>query len=81
VPWMVQTGIDHPEILLQSLVSEIRNLPIAIGVLEVNQTAVELMRSLNFEENPSSPWRMFLGCNAELGVSPVAYAIGSAAKG
>ena len=80
-PWMVQTGIDNPEFLLHSLALEAGNLPIAIGVLETNLAAVEVMRSLDFKENLSSPWRMVLGSEAELGVSPIALAIGSAAKG
>ena len=80
-PWIVQSGIDHPEILLRSMASETNNLPVAVGVLETNLAAVDLLRSLDFEENPSSPWHMVFGQQARLGISPIAYAIGSAAKG
>jgi ribosomal protein S18 acetylase RimI-like enzyme len=80
-PWVVRTDIDQPEILLRCMALESRNLPIAIGTLETNLQAVGILRSLGLSMNLSSPWRMVLGHQTKLGTSPMAYSIGSAAKG
>ena len=80
-PWIARQGVEHPEALLLSLAREARGDPVAIGVLEANQGVVELIRSLGLEERPNPPWRMALGDKSELGMSPMALAVGSAAKG
>ncbi len=80
-PWVIASGVEHPESLLQSLPVESSSLPLSLGILETNWAAVSLVRSLGFVERPDSPWRMVLGRPGNLGDSPLAYAVGTAAKG
>ncbi len=80
-PWVVAPGVECPEDLLLSLPSEGAFLQLGLGILETNQAAVSLVRSLGFVERLASPWRMLLGRPGNLGDSPLAYAVGSAAKG
>jgi len=42
---------------------------------------VQTIRGLGLDERPTPPWRMVLGPSDRLGLSPAAWANGSAAKG
>ncbi len=80
-PWVVAPGVERPEELLESLAPEGGSLQLSLGVLETNDRAVSLVRSLDFAERPDSPWRMVLGKPGNLGDTPLAFAVGTAAKG
>ncbi len=80
-PWVVGPGVERAADLLESLPAEGQVLEMGVGVLETNVAAVSALRDLGFEEREDPPWRMLLGASAQLGASPWAYAIGSAAKG
>ena len=80
-PWVAVEDAPRPECLLQCLSAEAGNTPLSVGVLESNQPAVELIRSLGFVERGDSPWRMSLGPSSDLGASRLCWAIGSPAKG
>jgi ribosomal protein S18 acetylase RimI-like enzyme len=80
-PWVVAKGTPKPERLLENLACEIGNQTIRLGVLESNQQAVALIRSLGLMESTDSPWRMSTGPGNELGASSACFAIGSPAKG
>jgi GNAT superfamily N-acetyltransferase len=80
-PWVVEDGIAQPERLLLSLALEAGDTPISIGILDVNRRACALVELLGFTPRPTSPWRMALGPDEDLGASFLCYAVGSAAKG
>ena len=80
-PWVVRGNATNPEILLEAFALEARGRPISLGMLDANQKACELARSLGLEARADSPWRMALGPAQDLGASPGCYAVGSAAKG
>jgi GNAT superfamily N-acetyltransferase len=80
-PWVADEEVENPVELLQALALEAHDSPINIGILESNQHACELVRSLGFVARSDSPWRMALGRSTDLGASPRCYAVGSAAKG
>ncbi len=80
-PWMVHEDVADPAELLNAVAYELGGKPISLGVLDINQWACELVRSLGFSEREDSPWRMALGEAEDLGASPQCYAVGSAAKG
>jgi ribosomal protein S18 acetylase RimI-like enzyme len=80
-PWIVLPGVEHPEALLESLAPPGDALMLSLGILETNTEALRLVQSLNFKERLDSPWRMGLGRPGNLGASPAAFAVGSAAKG
>ena len=80
-PWIVQPGLERPADLLESLAAEAGCLKLRVGVLETNIEAVATCRRLGLAEQPDAPWRMVLGPSGRLGLSRLAYAIGSAAKG
>jgi ribosomal protein S18 acetylase RimI-like enzyme len=80
-PWIVAKNCENPEDLLFSFTQEAKGRPISIGILDANQRACELVRSLRFEAREDSPWRMALGRTDNLGTSTACLAIGSAAKG
>jgi hypothetical protein len=80
-PWVVGENAEDPVDLLKSFALEAGNRPISIGILDANQHACDLVRSLGFVARTDSPWRMALGNSSDLGASPQCYAVGSAAKG
>jgi ribosomal protein S18 acetylase RimI-like enzyme len=80
-PWVVLPEAGSPGDLLRSLAAQAAGSSLSLGVLETNVQAVETIRSFGLSERPQPPWRMALGPSADLGTSPLAYAIGSPAKG
>jgi len=80
-PWYVESEVNDPEHLLQAFAHECAGSEIGLGVLESNERAVLLIRSLGLSERLNPPWRMILGTSDRLGHSNNLYAIGSAAKG
>jgi ribosomal protein S18 acetylase RimI-like enzyme len=80
-PWVVEDGVAQSEHLLLSLALEAGDTQISIGILDVNRRACGLVESLGFTPRLTSPWRMALGPDEDLGASPLCYAVGSAAKG
>ena len=86
-PWVVRPEVERPADLLESLVLEAEETTIGLGVLESNAAAVAAVRALGLEARDDSPWRMVLETPSSpsspgaLGASPMAYAIGSPAKG
>lgn len=86
-PWVVRPEVARPADLLESLVLEAGQATIGLGILESNAAAVEAARALGLTAHPDSPWRMVLELSGPssnpgtLGASPMAYAIGSPAKG
>jgi hypothetical protein len=79
-PWVVRPEVERPADLLESLALETGDR-LGLGVLETNQAAAETLRALGLDERPDPPWRMALGPSRDLGTSPMAYAVGSAATG
>jgi ribosomal protein S18 acetylase RimI-like enzyme len=80
-PWVAVEGASNPQYLLESLACQVEGATLSIGVLESNRVAVELVRSMGFEERVDSPWRMALGPSNGLGASIQCLAVGTAAKG
>ncbi len=80
-PWVVAPRVANPLRLFESLACEARGDLITVGVLEINQPAVGLIRSLGFEQRPDCPWRMANGPSSDLGASPQCLTVGTAATG
>jgi ribosomal protein S18 acetylase RimI-like enzyme len=88
-PWVVHPEVERPADLLASLALEAGENTIGLGTLESNTAAVETARALGFTARADSPWRMVRvvpgartpGQMGVLGASPLAYAVGSPAKG
>jgi ribosomal protein S18 acetylase RimI-like enzyme len=86
-PWVVRPEVERPADLLEAIAAEAEGCRLSLGVLESNQLAARAVRALGFTERADSPWRMVLGPSGAsrvpdvLGASPLAYAIGSPAKG
>jgi GNAT superfamily N-acetyltransferase len=80
-PWIAREDVPRPLDLLEALATPFGSLDIGLGVLESNAAAVQTIRGLGLDERPTPPWRMVLGPSDRLGLSPAAWANGSAAKG
>jgi ribosomal protein S18 acetylase RimI-like enzyme len=80
-PWVVDLEVPRPGDLLEGIALAAPGCELGFGVLETNGAAVQAARALGFSERDEPPWRMVLGPVDDLGVSPLAYAIGSPAKG
>ena len=80
-PWVMHEDAQNSIELLYAIAFEAGDRPISLGILDSNQNACGLVRSLGFLERVDSPWRMALGRCADLGASPRCFAVGSAAKG
>ncbi len=80
-PWVMLEAAQNPLQLLTAFALAAGGRAISLGILETNQAACNLVRSLGFSERPDSPWRMVLGGREDLGASSCCYAVGSAAKG
>jgi ribosomal protein S18 acetylase RimI-like enzyme len=80
-PWVVHPEVERPVDLLESLAVETGDCTLGLGILESNTAAVAAVRALGFAERADPPWRMALGPSNALGASPMAYAVGSPAKG
>jgi hypothetical protein len=80
-PWVVGPEVKRPGDLLVGLATAAPGCTLGLGVLASNEAAVEALRHLGFSERKDPPWRMVLGPDSGLSVSPMAYAHGSPAKG
>ncbi len=80
-PWVMGEKVENPVELLQSFALQAGNRPFSIGILDTNQPACDLVRSLGFTARDDSPWRMAFGKADDLGASHGCFAVGSAAKG
>ena len=80
-PWYADDQVEQPEHLIESAAIDAAGLPIGLGVLEANNRAVSLVRSLGFSLRRNPSWRMVMGTSDRLGISGHLYAIGSAARG
>jgi ribosomal protein S18 acetylase RimI-like enzyme len=80
-PWVAAECEKDPVKLLETFAYETGGISLSLGVLECNQPAVKLLRSLGFAERVDNPWRMACGPLSGLGMSSGCYALGSAAKG
>jgi ribosomal protein S18 acetylase RimI-like enzyme len=80
-PWVVGPEVPCGMSLIQSLSLAAPGCTLGLGVLETNPAAVQAVRALGLTEREGPPWRMVLGPAGDLGVSSLAYAIGSPAKG
>jgi GNAT superfamily N-acetyltransferase len=80
-PWIVRENHEDARHLLEDLARKARNIDLRIGILETNQTAVDLVLSYESLESGEPSWRMARGPSARLGASGHCYAIGTAAKG
>ena len=80
-PWYVSEYLREPLDLLSAMACLIGDLRLRLGVLESNESAVGLMRSLATFEETEPSWRMVHGPDSGLGASYQLYAIGSPAKG
>lgn len=67
--------------LLGTLAANARDLPLRLGVLEINETAAAWLRHLPGIKEEDFSWRMVRGRPTGLGESPNLIAIGSAASG
>ncbi|MCX6833915.1 MAG: GNAT family N-acetyltransferase [candidate division Zixibacteria bacterium] len=80
-PWYVQDKSADPLSLLRAVADTASPVRLRVGVLERNVAATSLMRSLTTFAETESSWRMVLGPDIGLGVSPQLFAVGSPAKG
>jgi len=80
-PWIVREDVPRPLDMLEGLAAPFGSLDVGIGVLENSARAAQTLRELAFGERQNPPWRMVLGPSDRLGLSPEAWANGSAAKG
>jgi GNAT superfamily N-acetyltransferase len=86
-PWVVRPQVARPADLLEGLAVEARGDVIGLGLLETNRAAAGTVRALGLAERADPPWRMALALSdapdkvEALGASPLAYAVGSPAKG
>jgi predicted N-acetyltransferase YhbS len=80
-PWIARPEVERPGDLLESLALAAPGCTLGLGILESNPAAVQVARELGLSEREDPPWRMVLGPADDLGMSPMAYAIGSPAKG
>jgi GNAT superfamily N-acetyltransferase len=86
-PWVVRPEVERPADLVEAVALEAEGTTISLGILESNAPAIEAARALGLTARDDSPWRMTLGPDAldvlsdVLGASPMAYAVGSPAKG
>jgi ribosomal protein S18 acetylase RimI-like enzyme len=80
-PWAAVKGAEEPGALLERLALEVGGGPLRVGVLEVNQRAVDTVESFGSLASKLPSWRMVLGPSERLGMSGELYAIGSPAKG
>jgi len=80
-PWYADERVEQPEHLLESFAVEAAGSPTGVGILEVNNPAVSLVRSLGFSPCPNPSWRMVMGTSDRLGLAGSLIAVGSAARG
>ncbi len=92
-PWVIRPGVQCPADLLEAIAAGAKGCTLFLGILESNAAAVEAARSLGFAEYADPPWRMMRASSGAfglsdasgnphaLGASPLAYAVGSPAKG
>jgi GNAT superfamily N-acetyltransferase len=79
-PWVMKTNFDRAGDLLQELSSECQGLPLQIGVLENNASALHLLQMHGFTQYSFS-WRMLRGTAGSWTCSDHLFAIHSAARG
>jgi ribosomal protein S18 acetylase RimI-like enzyme len=80
-PWVVRPEVERPADLLEAIARAAPGCTLGLGVLESNPAAVQVVRELGLSERENPPLRMVLGPDNDLSVSPMAYTIGSPAKG
>ncbi|MEW6366370.1 MAG: hypothetical protein AB1714_17230 [Acidobacteriota bacterium] len=80
-PWYVHERTGDPAALVEAIAADNPDSSVALGVLESNHAAIELLRGLGMTERPEPPWRMVLGASERLGQSDRLFAIGTPAKG
>jgi predicted N-acetyltransferase YhbS len=80
-PWVVRPEVERPAALLESIALAAPGCTLGLGVLESNPAAVLTARALGLSERDDPPLRMVVGPDRGLSSSPMAYAIGSPAKG
>jgi ribosomal protein S18 acetylase RimI-like enzyme len=80
-PWVARPEVDRPADLLEGIALAAPGCTLGLGVLEINAAALSAVRELGLSKYAEPPWRMVLGPASDLGTSPMAYAIGSPAKG
>ncbi len=85
-PWVVAPGVGDALPLLEDLACEAMDATIAgatfaMGILESNSQAVELVRASGMIERDDIVWRMALGAEDDLGKSSQCLAVGTAGKG
>jgi len=80
-PWTVRPELVRPGDLLESLALAAPGCTLGLGILESNAVAARAARELGLVERADPPWRMVLGPADDLGTFPMAFGIGSPAKG
>lgn len=80
-PWYVHDESVDALSLLRAVARTASPAKLRVGVLECNVSATSLMRSLTTFAETEPSWRMVLGPDIGLGVSPLLFAVGSPAKG
>ena len=80
-PWGVLPGCERPAALLEAVLAENPDAWVAGGVLDGCAAAEEIYRAYGFARRESSPWRMALGPDENLGRAEGLFAVASAAKG
>jgi ribosomal protein S18 acetylase RimI-like enzyme len=79
-PWVMKRYLDRAGDLLQELSSECQGMPLQIGVLENNASALHLLQMHGFTQKSFS-WRMIRGATGSWTCSDHLFAIHSAARG
>jgi ribosomal protein S18 acetylase RimI-like enzyme len=80
-PWVVRPNVGRPGDLLESIALAAPGCTLGLGILERNVAAVRAAYELSLSERDDPPLRMVVGPDKSLSRSPMAYAIGSPAKG
>ena len=79
-PWVMRSHLERAEDLLQEFAVETRELPLQIGLLENNVSALRILWKHKFTQTSFS-WRMMRGIRGNWTLSDHLYAICSAARG
>jgi ribosomal protein S18 acetylase RimI-like enzyme len=80
-PWYFDGDADRALDLVYSLAGQADTARLRVGVLESNQGAARMMRSLSVFRETEPSWRMVNGPDTGLGVTAGLIAVGSPAKG
>jgi ribosomal protein S18 acetylase RimI-like enzyme len=80
-PWVSRLQPSDSMILLNSFQNLIGNQPFGLGLLETNNSVIQLLIQEGLMPNPDHSFRMRLGQMGNPGDNPGCFAIGSPAKG